>query len=152
VNLIVAQALDAGFSVANNPNITNSTTIPHASVPATGDNNFDYYSFTATAGSQGIFDIDFGDRGGTAALDTEIFLFDGSGTLLATNDDATIADPGSTSLNDSFLTYNFMSAGRYVIGVAKFDSTNTIGVGITGNPLTPNDSYTLHVSIQPPIA
>ncbi|MBW4487729.1 MAG: tandem-95 repeat protein [Trichocoleus desertorum ATA4-8-CV12] len=150
VNLIVAQALDAGFSVAPNSNITNSTTIPHASVEAIGDNNFDYYSFTATAGSQGIFDIDFGDRGGTAALDTEIFLFDGNGTLLSTNDDATTADPGSSSINDSFLTYNFTSSGRYVIGVAKFDSTNTIGVGITGTPLTPNDSYTLHVSVQNP--
>jgi VCBS repeat-containing protein len=153
VNLIVAQALDGGFSQSFNSNITNSETIPHASVNGTGDNNFDYYSFAAAAGSRGIFDIDFGDRGGTAALDTEIFLFDSNGNFLKDNDDATTVDPGSSSLKDSFLTHDFMSTGRYVIGVAKFDSTNTAGVGITGNPLTPNDSYTLHVSIgNPPLA
>ncbi|HEY9750572.1 MAG TPA: tandem-95 repeat protein, partial [Allocoleopsis sp.] len=148
VNLIVAQNLDAGFSVDADPNITNSTTIPHASVIATGDNNFDYYSFTVTAGSQGIFDIDLTNPNSTNTLDTEIFLFDNRGTLLSTNDNPTSADPGSSSLNDAYLTYNFATAGRYVIGVAKFDSTNTIGVGITGVPLTPNDTYTLNVSIE----
>jgi hypothetical protein len=148
VNLIVAQNLDAGFSVDSDPNIANSTVVPHASVIATGDNNFDYYSFTATAGSRGIFDIDLTNQGSTTGLDTEIFLFDNRGTLLATNDDAATNDPGSSSVDDSLLAYTFANAGRYVIGVAKFNSDNTIGVGITGVPLTPNDSYTLNVSIE----
>ncbi|MBD1863355.1 MULTISPECIES: S-layer family protein [Trichocoleus] len=153
VNLIVAQSIDSNFSLAANENITAATTIPHTSVSVRGDGSFDYYSFIIGSASgqgsvQGIFDIDFADQGGTAALDTEIFLFDNRGTLLATNDDAGSPDAGSSSLNDSYLTYNFNAPGRYVIGVAKVESTNTIGSGITGTPLTANDSYTLNVSIE----
>lgn len=57
-SLDTAQNLNSFFSTDGNPNIQNSTSIPHVSISAEGDGTFDYYSFDATAGSLGIFDID----------------------------------------------------------------------------------------------
>jgi hypothetical protein len=40
-----AQNIDPYFSLNSDPNITDSTTVPHATVDATGNDTFDYYSF-----------------------------------------------------------------------------------------------------------
>lgn len=63
-----AQNLDSSFVLQVNPNVESSDTIPHVSIAGTGNGTFDYYSFTATAGSTGIFDIDTDDpaSGGNA--------------------------------------------------------------------------------------
>ncbi|MEQ9000947.1 MAG: filamentous hemagglutinin N-terminal domain-containing protein [Coleofasciculus sp. B1-GNL1-01] len=122
-----AQSLDGSFSLATNPNIESSTTIPFVSISGTGDGTFDYYSFTVeTAGSRGIFDIDQGDTGGAGSLDTEIFLFDAQGGLLASNDDAptTQGADGSISIADSYISFNFDTPGTYVIGVGKYNSNS----------------------------
>ncbi|MBC8290506.1 MAG: hypothetical protein H8E37_09335 [Planctomycetes bacterium] len=73
-----AQNIDtAGFTLDDSFNVTDPTTIPHVSISGTGDDTFDYFSFTADAASRGIFDID------NSSFDTELFLYDPSGTLLA---------------------------------------------------------------------
>ncbi|MEQ8971899.1 MAG: filamentous hemagglutinin N-terminal domain-containing protein [Coleofasciculus sp. C1-SOL-03] len=122
-----AQSLDDSFSVAANPDVESSTTVPFVSISGTGDGTFDYYSFTVeTAGSQGIFDIDQGNTGGAGSLDTELFLFNAQGGLLASNDDAAITQGagGSSSIRDSYISFTFETPGTYVIGVGKYNSNS----------------------------
>ena len=67
----------------------NSTTIPHASVVGIGNGTFDYFTFTVSVADLiGFFDID-GEN-----FNTELFLYDFGGNLLASNDDALLADIG----------------------------------------------------------
>ncbi len=144
-----AQDLEAGdWNLAFDPNIgdssTNtSTSIPHITVVGSGDGTFDYYSFNATAGSRGIFDID------STNFDTELFLYDSSGTLLASNDD-NFTNPGaggSNSIFDSFIEYTFLTTDTFTIAVGRFNSFDD-GGAVAGTPPGVGDNYTLQVSIE----
>ncbi len=149
-----AQNIDSFFSLANEPLISSSTTIPHVSIYGTGNGTFDYYSFTvSTQGSRGIFDIDFGITGtgffSRRGIDTELFLFDNAGNFLVGNNQSDISNgaDGSLSLSDAYLEYTFGTAGRYIIGVGEYDSFGAYG-GITCNLPDSGDNYRLNVSIQ----
>jgi hypothetical protein len=156
-----AQNIDtAGWNLGDNPDIFESTTLPHISIQGTGDGTFDYYSFTVTnAGDRAIFDIDyeshFSDYSGETStyLDTMLFLYDSSGTLLAENDDfidyssPTFSDPGSNAYVASLIEYTFEVPGTYVIGVASFPSAHAFGQ-VIGTPIFAGDEYTLHISLQ----
>ena len=152
-SLLTAQNIDQAFNLTSDPNIGDQTqntskTIPHATITGSGDGTFDYYSFTVTApGTKAIFDIDNANNLGVA-IDTELFLYDLGGTLLADNDNAdmTFGGGGSTNGNDPYLEFTFTTAGTYVIGVAKFNSTGNPG-GIAGVPLAAGDVYTLNASV-----
>ena len=142
VSLATAQNIDnARFGLDSNPNIGSSTTIPHLTIDGTGDGTFDYYSFTVGDGANATFDID------GANFDTELFLYDSNGDLLAENDNFSPTDPGSTSTSDAQLTHSFLTGGTYIIGVGRFDSTGDPG-GITGTPPQTGDTYTLQVSLE----
>jgi hypothetical protein len=132
---------DSGWNLDENPIITDSTTIPHISIEGTGDGTFDYYVFdVVAAGSRGIFDIDLEN------FDTELFLYDTNGNLLAANDDNG-SDPGSGSGLASLIDFTFAQAGTYIIGVGEFNSFN-FGGEIDGNAPDPGDFYTLHISLE----
>jgi Ca2+-binding RTX toxin-like protein len=148
-----------GFSLDFDPNINDtigvntSTIVPHLSIQGTGDGSFDFYSFTiSNAGDSAIFDIDFGGNVSNAGVlngdtfDSELFLFDSFGTLLASNDDSS-SDAGSSTGLDSFIQFTFATPGTYVIGVASFPSSAIPG-GITGPGVPASSDYTLQVSIQ----
>ncbi|MDJ0568130.1 MAG: filamentous hemagglutinin N-terminal domain-containing protein [Pleurocapsa sp. MO_192.B19] len=82
-------------------------------------------------------------------VDSELFLFDAQGNLLAEND---ISDPadgaeGSFSEFNSFIEYTFAEDGTYVIGVGAFDSFEGEG-GISGNTIAAGQNYTLQVSLE----
>lgn len=129
------------FSTTLNPNIDRSDSIPYVSVSGTGNGTFDYYAFDVLSpGSQGIFDIDGTD------LDTELFLFDSSGNLLAENDDALI-DAGSSTGRNSFISYTFATPDRYIVGVGRYFSSADQGM-IIGDPVPTGSSYTLQVSLE----
>ncbi|MCA9231795.1 MAG: hypothetical protein KDA57_14185 [Planctomycetales bacterium] len=149
--LATAQDLEtAGWSLESDPNILNSTDIPHITIEGTGDGSFDYYKFEiVNDGDFAFFDIDFGDTGDTGSFDSELFLYAEDGTLLAENDDfaATAGARGSTDDHDAFLGHQFTTAGIYIIGVGKFNSSGDPG-GITGTPPEVDDTYTLHISVQ----
>ncbi len=146
-----AQNLDSQtFTVAPDPNIEQSRSMPHLTILGTGDGTFDYYSFTvANAGDVGIFDIDvsFPNTGpvSPASLNTELFLYDSSYTLLAQNDDR-VGAGGSVDRRDSYIQYTFTAPGTYIIGVGEFDSFDSVGL-IAGNPPDLGDIYTLQVSL-----
>jgi filamentous hemagglutinin family protein len=138
------------FSLQANPNIEASTDIPHVSIFGTGDGTFDYYSLMISApGSRGIFDIDNSSAAATDYLDTQIFLFDSAGNSLAENDDSSmlLRAGGSTSRLDSFISYEFETPGTYIIGVGRYYSYPRNG-SIAGNPLVPENQYTLQVAID----
>lgn len=142
-SIVGAQSLDnEAWQLVNNANVQNSTTRPYVIIAGTGDGSFDYYTFTVpNAGAVGTFDID------AANFDTELFLFDGAGTLLTLNDDAVTLDPGSVSGLESFITFTFPTAGTYTIGVGRSNSDSTGGL-ITGATPIPGDVYQLNVSID----
>jgi hypothetical protein len=169
-----AQAIAASsFDLTENADITDSTTVPHASVDGGGGTapetpTLDYYSFTVSqAGTTGTFDLD-GTEGGFGCnfgWDSHLRLLDSSGTVLALNDDS-VADPGSTDDSggggftcDSYIPtgsdgitlspYTFETPGTYYIEVGRCCIGDRIGVP----PPIPNTStYDLHVSIADPPA
>ncbi|MFK8114998.1 MAG: choice-of-anchor Q domain-containing protein, partial [Rubripirellula sp.] len=153
-NLGQAQSLEAGdgdwlqLIRENEPTIPFSLQRPHVTIQGTGDGTFDYFSFNVEdifGGNEFIFDIDI-DRSVSGGMDSELFLFNAdTGALVASNDDAAVLDPGSTSTLDSFLTAT-LAAGNYVIGVGRFGSTTGGSpLEIVGNPPQLGDTYTLHV-------
>lgn len=131
-----AQSLDGFFSTDLDAIITDSTTNPHSSIRAASAEQatYDWYSFTVgVAGTQGLFDIDFGMPG----VDSWVTLFDSAAVQLASQDDGGMLDPGSVHGFDSYLTYNFASAGNYFVRVGQFCcDAPTAG------------SYFLHVSLD----
>jgi subtilisin family serine protease/Tol biopolymer transport system component len=147
--LATAQNIDGGpWTRVFNGDVTSSMSIPHVTIEGTGNGTFDYYSFTvSSSGSLGIFDIDSGAKAGNPGdIDTELFLYNASGVLLAQSDDNTVVDPGSEQDLDSFLVHTFSSPGTYIIGVGRFDSFGSPG-GITGAAPETNDEYVLHASL-----
>ena len=135
-----AQPIDGEFFLEFHPNIhdtqgNTSETIPHVTVFGTGDNTFDFYSFSASAGSRAIFDIDT-----TENLDSYLRLYDANGNSIAENDDTFFGgeDPGSNTGLDSFLEFTFNTTGQYFIEVGS------CCVGTVDN----GGTYQLHVSIE----
>ncbi len=131
----------AGFyDVDANPNITNSTSLPHATVNATATGGFvEYYRVDVTAaGTQGIFDID-----GTGTLtDSVIELINSAGTVIASSDTGP-GDPGSTTGDDGYISFIFSAPGTYYIRVGGFVNGST-----AAQPLLAGQTYQLHISLQ----
>lgn len=135
--IATAQNLDGEeWTLAPNATIPNSQSRPHLTIQGTGDDSYDYFSFTVdNANSVATFDIE------AANFDTELHLYDAAtGFALATDDDS------GFGLN-SFIQHTFANPGTYVIGVAAFNSSATIG-GITGDTVPNGGTYTLHVSVD----
>lgn len=137
-----AQNLDGEDWVLNgDPVVTDSSTIPHVSVIGTGDDTFDYYSFTiANSGDRAIFDIDFEN------FDSMLYLYDAAGNVLWASDDNG-GDPGSNSGLASYIDYTFADSGQYVIAVGSYYSYDSNGQ-LTGSPVFTGANYTLHVSVE----
>lgn len=155
--LATAQNLDGNFTLDFNENIgdidgnNTSTVIPHVTVLGSGNNSFDYYSFTVPfAGALGIFDIDFTENDGRP-IDLELFLFREDATFLAQNDDSPITAGalGSVSVVDPFIQHVFTTAGRHILAVGSFNSI-PLSTGIGGTFVKAGDMYQLHVSVPEP--
>jgi Ca2+-binding RTX toxin-like protein len=157
--LATASNLDnSGFSLDFDTNVGDSTQntssgIPHISIQGTGNGSHDFYSFTVTnAGDRAIFDIDNGADPDGGFFDSEIFLFDSNGNLLASNDDPvqgvpTVGEGGSVSTLDAFLETTFTAPGLYVIAVGSNLAQGANG-GLTGGEIPTGATYTLQVSIE----
>ena len=94
-----------------------NTILSSVNITATGDGTYDYYSFDAETGNMISFETTLGN------FDTELFLYDSGGVLVAENDDF------SGLL--SFIQVTIPASGTYTIGVAKYNSFGSAG-GITG--------------------
>jgi Ca2+-binding RTX toxin-like protein len=139
-NSIATAVATAGFfDVDANPDITNATSIPHATINAVAfGGGVEYYRIDVTvAGSQAIFDID----GGGTLDDSIIELINSGGTVLASNDTGTgdVTFPGH---DDAYLTFTFSSVGTYYIRVGRFISNSV------AQPMLAGQSYQLNISLQ----
>jgi Ca2+-binding RTX toxin-like protein len=138
----IANAVNtAGFyDIDSNPNIANSTTVPHATINATATGGtLEYYRVdVSAAGAQAVFDID-----GNGTLDDSIIeLVDSAGNLLATNDTGP-GDPGTIAgHDDAYITYTFAAAGTYYIRVGRFTTS------AVAQPMLAGQTYQLNISLQ----
>ena len=134
-----AIATAGAFDVDANPEITNSTTLPHATINAVANGgSLEYYRIDVTVpGSQAIFDID-----GPGTLDDSyIELVNSNGQIIASNDTGA-GDPSYPGHDDAYLTYTFQTAGTYFIRVGQYSPT------VSGaQPLTAGQSYQLNISL-----
>ena len=151
-----AQNMDSSFTLTNaidigNEAINTSTSVPHTTVFGTGNNSFDYYSFTVSnVPAKGYFDIDH-----SVNINSHLDLFNSQNQLLASNDDAPASYGQSGSVTDqtingvaisqdSFLSYRFDTVGTYYIRVGEVDSSS--GATVAGN--INNGFYQLHSSLK----
>jgi Bacterial pre-peptidase C-terminal domain/PEP-CTERM motif len=149
---LTAQNLDGFFDLTPDGNVADSLTVPHVTIGgAVGSSAFDWYRFTATAPGRLILDIDFG----MPDIDTMLHVFNSAGTRIAVNDDFPTAagGGGSSHFFDSFIDMNLSSAGTFYVVVGEYYSDWTgAPFAMSGNFPDPSDNYTLHVSLQNPIA
>ncbi|MDU9005315.1 M10 family metallopeptidase C-terminal domain-containing protein [Sedimentitalea todarodis] len=146
-NNSIATAFDISnnFSLAEDPNIFDSTTVLHTTVSATGNGLGGYYSIDLAAGTQISIDID-----GIAdpnVHDSWVRLLDSSGTIVAQNDDGG-GDPGSTSNRDSSIAFTVEETGTYYILEGSWSPTAP-GSG-WAETVPEGSTYELNVSVDFP--
>ena len=160
-----AQNIDAFFDlgfdirIEDQDLVNTSTAIPHVEISGTGDDTYDFYSFTVGAdGLLAIFDIDCGWYFGTGdpgsgcsddadSFDSLIRLYDSTETQVTSNDDRSFGvfpnflnDTGSTiDFLDSFVQIN-LSAGLYYLRVSTW----------VNSEIPEESDYVLNVSLQQP--
>lgn len=151
-----AQYIDPSlFTTGYNADVENSDIWDWVSISGTGNSTYDYYSFNAIGGKAGIFDIDYGYEGvgfpPDADLDIALWYYNGNSfdLLWQQGDSDNITDGwgGSVSLLDPYRTHVFQNTGLYVIGVAHWEATAEPG-GWTGEPLYPDQTYELQISME----
>jgi Ca2+-binding RTX toxin-like protein len=134
----VNPAASNAYTLLSDNNITNSTTVPHATINATAaGGGLEYYRLDVTAGTSAIFDIDF------SSIDTWIEVVDATGTTILANNDDSITDAGSQTGN-SYLTYTFAAGGTYYLRVGRW----TQAADTVAQPLAAGTTYTLNVSLS----
>lgn len=130
-------ALPAEWNRAAFADVEAATTRPHISLNITGsDDVYEAFSFQVVAGQTWIFDVD------GASFDSYLQLFDSNGSRIASADDSAITKGagGSTSTQDAFLSYTFISNETFIIGLRSYLATG----------LSNADTATLNISVQGP--
>ena len=118
-----------------------SRTIPHITIRGTGNDSYDWYTFTvANAGDRGIFDID----NGMPDVDTYLRLYNAAGNLITLNDDRdpSAGQGGSSHRYDAFLEHKFAASGDYYLKVSKYydqevplSTDYDLNISLTNHPL-----------------
>jgi serralysin len=151
-NTSFATAFDItnSVSLSPNPDIANSTTIPHATIsittPATGTVPQPWFAVTVNPGSTISVDVDH-----TINIDSLVLLYGPDGRGLTFNDDSTV-DPGSAFAytnfdgqpysQDSALSINAVTGGTYYLQFEDFADLFF---------LPNNASFDVHVSVSNPL-
>ena len=133
-----------------NFNLTNNSSITTISNGAGNAGEITVNAGTIFLGEGAEISAEVGeDFSSSDFVDSELFLFDAQGNVLAENDDSdpAIGNAGSDSGLDSFIEYPFAEEGTYVIGVGAFDSFAEPG-SISGNSIATGQNYTLQVSVE----
>lgn len=151
-----AQNVDAFFSLDFDANIgdqagNTSTTIPHVSIVASGNDTLDYFSFTvAAAGSLVILDID--TAGLTNPLDSNIRLLTAGGVEVTNDNDSdaaygaggSVVNPGNPPFSiDAYIQWLIAAPGLYTVEVGE------VAFGLPGYDVVPSGvAYNLNVSVE----
>ncbi|MBN2441670.1 MAG: ankyrin repeat domain-containing protein [Spirochaetales bacterium] len=172
----IAQNLDKEFVTTTNPSIQMTTkqnnsliwgscSYPWVSISGSGakaegkkKDYFDYFSFTARAGTKGVFDIDKGMKTSPEkSMDVVLILFDKDGTPLGGNNNCKDyswyfgTDKGSEEDKngmDSYFTWDFKTTGLYYLGLAAAGTDAEPGGFLPSEPLNPGGTYILNIAIQ----
>ena len=121
------------WSLAANADIANATTVPHVTAQIVGDNAFSWFSVTLAVGQTLTVDID-GAQQGSGGFNSLVTLFESNGTTqVASNDNSSALDAGSTSLNDSLLTFTATTAGTFLVRIAQGPTPSAIPSGMAFN-------------------
>ena len=145
-NNSIATAFDISnnFSLTEDPNIFDSTTVLHTTVNATGNGLGGYYSITLAAGT--ILTIDIDGIADPNVHDSWVRLLDSNGNVVTENDDGG-GDPGSTSNRDSSTVFVVQETGTYYILEGSW--TPDAPGGWT-EAVPEGSTYTLNVSVEFP--
>jgi Ca2+-binding RTX toxin-like protein len=136
-----AYSIDGAFGLQYDEDIISSSSVPHASVRAVGNGNYEWYSFSAAAGETVTIDID-----DTIGIDTVVRIYDANGNPLAQNDDGP-RDVGSSVRQDSFLSFTVPAGGVYYIVVGTYAGAGNGGF-VAYDPIPAGATYTLNVSLS----
>jgi hypothetical protein len=149
----------SGFSLTGkNPNntaivdIVSPSTVPHLTIISTAATNKvadrDVYAFYAAKSGAATFDID------NASFNTFLTLYDSTGAVLKTNDNAPSDSGSPASSFDAGISFTLPAAGVYYIEVAAGDfkagtasDVNTAGKQLPVGDVPSGASYTLHLSV-----
>ncbi|MGX9357239.1 beta strand repeat-containing protein [Roseobacteraceae bacterium S113] len=149
-----AQVIDGSLymNIEENPLVEDST-VGHTTVFGRGSGQVDYFALTVGGGETLTADIDFGkfDGVGGSDFDAVVTLYDGAGSVIATNDDpaptgefdiGSTQDPASLPdaiTLDSLLTWTNPNSGSATVYIA---------VSSFGGAGVPNDAtYVLNASV-----
>jgi len=150
-NFASAQVINASdFSLSFDPNILDSSTIPHVQIVQLGRSTAgqDFYRFSHNGGTVHL-DIDSSPM--ITNFDPWMGIWDAGGTLIADDDDGG-GDPGDIAGVDVGGDYNSnlsnlsLAAGDYIIGIAAFPSTFSDAGNITGDLIPVGGTYSLVIS------
>lgn len=103
----------------------------------------DLYAFNVSAGQKVIFDV---DRVANSGIDSFLRLFNGSGTVLALNDNGPNPDEGPSS--QGYLAYTFAQAGTYYVGVSGALNSSYFPFSGTGDVAGSTGGYVLNVGVD----
>ncbi len=148
-NNSIATAFDISnnFSLTEDPNIFDSTTVPHTTVEATGNGQGGYYRIELAAGT--ILSVDVDGIADPNVHDSWVRLLDSNGDIVTENDDGG-GDPGSTSIRDSSMVFVVEETGTYYILQGSWTAESEEG-GWT-EVVPEGSTYTLNVSVDFPPA
>ena len=135
------------FSLAEDPDIFDSTTVLHTTVNATGNGEGGYYSIDLAAGT--VISIDIDGIADPDVHDSWVRLLDADGNIVAQNDDGG-GDPGSTSNRDSSTVFTVEETGTYYILEGSW-SPDAPGDGWSES-VPEGSTYKLNVSVEFPPA
>lgn len=144
----VHASLDDHFTLAPNPSIFQSESVPHATVNITGDGN-GYRTFHFTVPQDGAtVTIDVDETTIGVFFDPYLKLWNMSSVIAENRDSPFPIDPGSYSTSDPYLSISNLAAGDYFVQVSGVENR---WYGLETNAAIPNGSRTeLHVSIDAP--
>lgn len=146
-NNSIATAFDISdnFSLAEDPDIFDSTTILHTTVEATGNGRGGYYRIDLAAGT--VLTIDIDGIADPDVHDSWVRIVDAAGNILAQNDDGG-GDPGSATGRDSSAVFVVPENGTYYIIEGSWSPT---APGSGWSDSVPEGSeYRLNVSVDVP--
>lgn len=133
------------FSLAEDPDIFDSTTVLHTTVNATGNGKGGYYSIELAA--ETLISIDIDGIADPDVHDSWVRLLDSDGNIVAENDDGG-SDPGSATNRDSSLVFDVEETGTYYIVEGSW--TDPAPDGGWTEAVPEGSTYKLNVSVEFP--
>jgi Ca2+-binding RTX toxin-like protein len=148
-NNSIATAFDISdnFSLTEDPDIFDSTSVLHTTVDATGNGQGGFYRIDLAAGT--VITIDIDGIADPNIHDSWVRLLDSNGNIVAENDDGG-GDPGSTSTRDSSTVFVVQETGTYYIVEGSWSETAP-GDGWSES-VPAGSTYELNVSVEFPPA